>query len=222
MNLLCINTAFPEAHIALSFDNKDYFEKIDSNSKHSENLLVAIENLFERVIKEENLKINSHDFLKLIEVISVVIGPGSFTGLRISIATAKAILVTNPNIKIIPINSLELIAGKFLKKQNKKMLTPFIDALSGLYFIAQYDDKLNCITQPKMINEKDLKSYKNLISNDISLVKKSNFCELTPEAMLDLAKEKILKNTFIKENELVPLYLRPSQAEADLKNANKN
>lgn len=217
MNILCLNTAFPEAHIALSYAGKDYFEKIDSNSKHSENLLVAIENLFERVIKTENLKIDSHDFLKLIEIISVIIGPGSFTGLRISIATAKAILITNPKIKIIPINSLELIASEFLKEQDKKILTPIIDALSGLFFIAQYDNKLGCIAPPQMINDKDLKNYKNLISNDISLVKKSNFCELTPETMLDLTKQKVLKNVFIKENELIPLYLRPSQAEAELK-----
>lgn len=223
MNILCLNTAFSEAHIALKFSNKNYFEKIDANSKHSENLLVAVENLFEKVIKSENLKSTSHNILKQIDVISIVVGPGSFTGLRISIATAKAILVTNPNMKAVAINSLELIAHEFTKnKKVIKNICPVIDALSGLYFVAKFDEKLNCINEPKMIDENELKSYKNLISNDNSLVNEENYCELSPEILLELTEEKISRNEFIKENELVPLYLRPSQAEAGLKNANKN
>lgn len=43
MNILCLNTAFAEAHIALSYNGKNFFKTIDANSKHSENLLVEIE-----------------------------------------------------------------------------------------------------------------------------------------------------------------------------------
>lgn len=215
MNILCLNTAFPEAQIALKFLDKEYFKKIDSNSKHSENLLVEIEKLFEKVIKTEKLNETGNDILKQLDIISVVIGPGSFTGLRISIATAKAILVTNPKLKVIAVNSLELMANEYAKSNKiEKEISPVIDALSGLYFIANYDKKLNCITPPKMITESELKNVKNIISLDNEL---TNKIELTPKTLLTLTQKKIENKEFIKENELVPLYLRPSQAEAELK-----
>lgn len=216
MNILCLNTAFPEAHIALSFGDKAYFERTDANSKHSENLLSSIEFLFEKIIKDNKLKINSNEFLKNIDIVSVVIGPGSFTGLRISIATVKALLVTNPKIKLITLNSLELIANEYAQKNKiNKNIFPLIDALSGLYYIAEFDKNLNCVTSPKMIKESQLKTYKNIISNDSSL--SNNFVNLTPETLLDLTRQKLDLKNFISENELYPLYLRPSQAEAELK-----
>lgn len=216
MNILCLNTAFTDAHIALKFMGKDYFETIDSNSKHSENLLVAIEKLFERAIKKENLNITGNKVLKELDVVAVVIGPGSFTGLRISIATVKAIMVTNPKIKAVAINTLELLANEFTSNNKlKKNATPVIDALSGLFYIAEFDKNLVCITPPKMIEEKELKKHKNLISNDSSLVKTPII--LTPEILLSLAQLKINSESFISEKELTPLYLRPSQAEAELK-----
>lgn len=216
MNILCLNTAFSEAHIALSYGDKTYFQRVDANSKHSENLLSSVELLFEKIIKDNNLKNNSSEILKNIDVISVVIGPGSFTGLRISIATVKAILVTNPKIKAVAINSLELIANEYTQNHKiEKNIFPLIDALSGLYYIAEFDKNLQCITPPQMIEESQLKTYKNLVSNDKSL--SNNFVNLTPETLLNLSMKKIELQDFIKENELTPLYLRPSQAEAGLK-----
>jgi tRNA threonylcarbamoyl adenosine modification protein YeaZ len=215
MNILCLNTAFSEAHIALKFGDKTYFERVDANSKHSENLLSSIELIFEKIIKDNKLKLNSNEILKNLDVISVVVGPGSFTGLRISIATAKALLITNPKIKIIAVNSLELIANQYA--QNNKIIKnifPLIDALSGLYYIAEFDKNLNCITHPQMIDENQLKTYKNFVSNDNSL--SDNFVNLTPEILLDLTQKKIALKEFILEKELSPLYLRPSQAEAEL------
>lgn len=223
MNILCFNTAFSEAQIALKFMDKNYYEKIDANSKHSENFLASVEKLFEKVIKIENLQLISRDILKKIDVLSVVIGPGSFTGLRISIATAKAILVTNPQINVVKVNSLELIANEVVNRSKiTKNIYSVIDALSGFYFVAGFDKKLNCIVEPQMITEQALKKYKNLVSNDQLLVQKKNYYELTPEILLSLTENKIKNNEFITENELSPLYLRPSQAEANLKNGNKN
>ncbi|MDD4110369.1 MAG: tRNA (adenosine(37)-N6)-threonylcarbamoyltransferase complex dimerization subunit type 1 TsaB [Clostridia bacterium] len=216
MNILCLNTAFSEAQISLKFLHKEYFKRVDSNSKHSENLLVNIEKIFEKVIKTEKLNKTSHDILKQLDVLSVVIGPGSFTGLRISIATAKAMLITNPNLKIIAINSLELMASEYAKSSKiKTFVSPLIDALSSLYFTASYDKNLKCIISPKMIDKAELKDLKNIISLDNEL--SDNLVQLTPQNLLELTEKKIKDKEFIKENELVPLYLRPSQAEAELK-----
>jgi tRNA A37 threonylcarbamoyladenosine modification protein TsaB len=98
----------------------------------------------------------------------------------------------------------------------KKKICPFIDALSGLFYIAEYDNKLNCIIPPKMIEEKELKNYKNLISNE-----NENKNILSPETLLELTHKKIESCEFIEESELVPLYLRQSQAEVELNAKNK-
>lgn len=208
MNILCLNTAFAEAHIALSHNGKSYFKAIDSNSKHSENLLVEVEKLF----AEAGAK-NTSDFLNEIDALAVVVGPGSFTGLRISIATAKAILSTKPNMKTISINSLEFIASRSTK-ENK---TAILDALSGLYFVSSFNMNKE-IEKPKMITKDEVSGLKNLVSIE-TLPFETELVSLSAKSLLTLAENKAENNEFISETELVPLYIRPSQAEANL-NAN--
>ena len=221
MNILCLNTAFSEAQIAVEYNSKSYFEKLDSDCKHSENLLIAVEKVFDKIIQTEKLTINSNKILKNIDYISVVIGPGSFTGIRIATASAKAILLTNSRMKAIGINTLELIGYEFISKNKvKEKITPVIDALSGLYFVAEFNKNLELITAPKMIEEATLKNYNFLISNDESISK--NFISLSPENLLSLTKKKISENKITSENELIPLYIRPSQAEAELCKKSKN
>ena len=206
MNILCLNTAFDKAHIALEVNGKQYFTEIDSNCKHSENLLVEIEKLFEAAKEKTE---TSSQFLKKLDVIAVVVGPGSFTGLRISIATAKAIMVANPNIKAVSIGSLELIS----KESKQKEKTAILDALSGLYFVSTFKNE-NCVSAPKMVTKEELESFSNFVSIE-PLNFEAEVVSLKPETLLNLAKEKAEKGEFIKENDLLPLYIRPSQAEAN-------
>lgn len=208
MNILCLNTAFSEAQIALSHNGKTYFKSIDANSKHSENLLVEIEKLFATAGAK-----NTSKFLDEIDAIAVVVGPGSFTGLRISIATAKAILSTKTNMKAISIGSLELIARES-KSENK---TAILDALSGLYFVSSFEGNRE-IEAPKMIKGEEITGKNNLVSVE-KLPFETEIVSLSISSLLSLAEEKARNNNFISEPELVPLYIRPSQAEANL-NAN--
>lgn len=213
MNILCINTAFQKANIALSYNNKNYFIETDSTAKHSENLLLEIEKLLENVKQKDE---TSYDVLNKINVLSIVVGPGSFTGLRIGIATAKAILLTHCNMKICAINSLELIAS--LSAKNEK--TPIIDGLSGYYFIAKYDKHFNCLLAPIMISQEEVYTLSNLVSHE-KLPFKTEIITLSSESLLNLTCKKILQNNFTTESQLIPLYLRPSQAEVNYDSNNK-
>ena len=213
MNILCLNTAFSKADIAFSFEGKNYFTSIDSNAKHSENLLIEIEKLLSKACKEN---INTSDLLNKVDVISVVIGPGSFTGLRIGIATVKAFKVTHEHMNIVTLNSLELIANS--SKNTRK--TPIMDALSGYYFISRFENE-KCVEEPKMIKQEELGNYKNFVSFE-KLSFETEIINLSPEKLLNLTLSKIQKKQYTLEENLLPLYIRPSQAEANFNDNKQN
>lgn len=76
--------------------------------------------------------------LKEIEGIAVSIGPGSFTGLRIGLSTAKG-LAFALSIPLIGVNSLESYAFGWLSLPG--MLCPIIKARRDEYYFALYEHK---------------------------------------------------------------------------------
>lgn len=204
MKILVINTAGMTAQLALQADNLNYFSELDASMKHSENLLPEIEKL----LVKANVNLNELEYL------AVNVGPGSFTGLRISIATAKALLVTHPNLKAVKFNSFEMLANNFFENNKDEKIDIVLNALSGLYFVSTFNN--NKFSKPKMIEKSELENLNNIVSDENienCIVKLAKF---TCENMLKIALEKIAKNEICSESELVPLYIRPSQAEANL------
>ena len=102
MYIAAIETATRAASAAVC--NEDKFTEITQDSKltHSETLLPQ----FKEVLKMANV---THD---MIEAIAVSIGPGSFTGLRIGLAAAKA-LAYAWKVKIIGVPTLNALAYHF-------------------------------------------------------------------------------------------------------------
>lgn len=106
MKILCLNTAFKTAQIACEFEAKKVFKEIDAEAKSSENVLPAIENILSsNNLTPENL---TH--------IGVVVGPGSFTGLRIGVAIVKGFVCVFPSLKIVSANSLDFMAFQFVQE----------------------------------------------------------------------------------------------------------
>ena len=94
MNILAIDTTTKKANIGISIDGKSTIKTVDNEITHSEKLLPLIDN----VLKETNCNI------KDIDVFACTTGPGSFTGIRIGLATVKA-LTKVTDAKIFSINS---------------------------------------------------------------------------------------------------------------------
>lgn len=209
MKLLAINTAFQNANICANNGENEHYITIDSNCKHSENLLVNIEKALETV----KCKIND------VEYISVVSGPGSFTGLRISVATAKALLVTNKNMKAISINSLMLLAFSYFEKNKTDSVCVLLNALSGFYFFAEYSKQLEEISCPQMITKEnfDVLVGKKVISNEKLEIIDNEVVEYDAIDLLKLSKIYANNGKTTEEKDLLPLYLRASQAEDNLR-----
>ena len=88
MKLLAINSSVKEAQICLINEDNRIIKEMDESKSHSEFLLKEIDNL---------LIANEVDISE-IDCLSVNIGPGSFTGIRIGISFVKAFFYTKGNV----------------------------------------------------------------------------------------------------------------------------
>src|SRR6266513_982784 len=126
--LLNIDTAIETASICLSKDGNVLHLSINENQKdHAAWLTVAIQEMMQ----------NSGYQLNQLNAIAVTIGPGSYTGLRVGLSTAKGLCYVL-KIPLLTIGTLEMMA--FAAKQNPvDLLCPMIDARRMEVFTAVYD-----------------------------------------------------------------------------------
>ena len=103
----------------------------------------------DRIVKECNLNTCQETgilrSLKIdldgIDYLSVGLGPGSFTGIRIGIATIKGLAVAGGK-RVIGIPTLDVIAYNAIDVQNNyKFICPILDAKRELVFTALYQNK---------------------------------------------------------------------------------
>jgi len=130
MNIIGIETATERLGAALIAGEEVYERHIDSRSSHCELLTGFIADL----VKEAGITMND------IYGVSVSVGPGSFTGLRIGIATAMG-LAYGLGIKTAGINTLSALAWNAADKG--KLVCPLIDAkrsevYTGIYRTGNY------------------------------------------------------------------------------------
>jgi tRNA threonylcarbamoyladenosine biosynthesis protein TsaB len=79
--------------------------------------------------------------LQQLDAIAVSAGPGSYTGLRVAMATAKGLCYAL-NIPLIAINTLKIMAYA-AKDGSDQLLCPMIDARRMEVFAAVFDQELN-------------------------------------------------------------------------------
>jgi len=93
--------------------------------------------------------------LAAINAVAVSAGPGSYTGLRVGLATAKGLCYAL-NKPLIMLNTLEIMAFASKKHQKHRDLTnilfcPMIDARRMEVFTALYDHSLNIVSLPAAV-----------------------------------------------------------------------
>lgn len=131
MKILAIDAATNVAGVALMSEDKLICEDIlDYELKHSQKLLPMIES----VMKNSHLKYKDLDYL------AVTIGPGSFTGLRIALATVKGIAQVTKH-KIIPVSTLESLAYNLFYTNG--IICPLLDARRDQVYTALFRNENN-------------------------------------------------------------------------------
>ena len=235
MKILSIETSNKICSVAI-LEDKNLIKKIELNNglTHSETLMPLIK----QILEETKLSLSNIDLLVC------DIGPGSFTGIRIGIATVKA-FADSLNLPSIGISSLEGLAYNI---KNEGLICSLIDCKNNNCYYSLYELKNNTYTlleEPKADSVENCLNYLNYkYSNsvitfigDVSLYKE--LLENTSKnfILLDSTNTQInnininLNNIDVynlgiagfnkfnkngKDENLLPLYLKKPQAQKQL------
>lgn len=131
MKILVADTSSSVCTVGLFEDDKLINENaLDNGKTHSENFMPLVK----KTLDESNISLDE------IECMGVVVGPGSFTGIRIGIASCKAMAEVK-KIKVVPVTSLESLAGN--EMHNSEIICAMIDARNNQVYCGIYDENIN-------------------------------------------------------------------------------
>ena len=224
MTILAMDTATMTSSVAVATEERVLAElTAETRFTHSETLVANIEEVLRLAdVKREELS-----------AVAVSLGPGSFTGLRIGLAAAKAIAYAL-SIPLVGVPTLEVLAAAF--PSPGAIVAPLIDAQKGNGYFALYRftetglvcEKDVCVASPEEIadaiaNEESPVTLagdfaRKLMQKGVELPKNASLAPIThimPRAALVAARAVVrLKNGEGKSPmELEPIYVRRSEAE---------
>ena len=126
MKLLALDTSGPVAGVALLSEDKIVYECAAVNRMtHSVNLLPMVEEAFVR----------GGLTLSQLNLLAVVVGPGSFTGVRIGVSTVKG-MAHGANLPCVGVDALEALAAGI--SDTDAVLCPIQDARAGQVYGAAF------------------------------------------------------------------------------------
>ncbi len=151
-NILCIETSTTNCSVALAKDGQlmTLAEDDQSRYSHAEQLHVFIE----KVVKDSKLKMTD------LNAIAISKGPGSYTGLRIGVSTAKGLCYAL-GIPLISISTLKILALQINQHETKYPIIPMIDARRMEVYTNVFDYKYNTLSkvEAKILEPKSFESY---------------------------------------------------------------
>ena len=223
--ILCLETATPSCSVALVHNGEVLAcEEDPKGQNHSEKITLFIDS----VMKKAGI---SYDQL---DAVAVSMGPGSYTGLRIGVSTAKGICyaVSKPLIAVETLHAmafggLSVVSGRFLRSQSSVEMTlvPMIDARRMEVYAAIFDENVNKIkdTEAVIIDENSFADLKKdhhlylfgdgadkcaeLFANDDKItVIKDFYC--SAKYMNTIAQQKFNNSEFVDVAYFEPFYLK--------------
>ena len=208
MNYLVIDTTKQNAVLVACVNSKCYTSVLPSTKKHSEYLLVSLQELLEKA----NISLAEFD------AFGCVTGPGSFTGIRIGIATIKAFAqslnkpVCEGNVFEIVQNYVENGTVLLTSTSTSFYYGNIVNKKLTDFGVISHEDVKNIATENApvfMLSQEQISS--NFSYTSIETIK--NYEEL----LTKFFEEKVLAKQFIDLPKLQPFYIQLSQAERDLK-----
>lgn len=208
MRILGIDTTRKIARLFVyddSKENKEIFVDVNENVKHSEGVFLYLEKL----LHEAGLSVGDFDYF------SAVVGPGSFTGIRVGMSIIKGFSKCNNTI-IVPINTFEILADTI--KNGIVLLNS--TSLSCYYGIIKNKEIIEAgVVVKNQINDKfkDMTLYVLAEEQNIIDIEYNNTVVIDRiwENYIPTILNKIKSGSI---DDFAPYYLQLSQAERNLKN----
>lgn len=206
MNYLAINTAVG-AEILLSLSGTAYYYRFPHKIMAGGLILPAVNDLLEQAkIKLESL-----------DAFVCVTGPGSFTGIRIGVATVRAFAYAL-NKPVIGVTYFDLLAYN----STAQWFTAAVDGGAGVAYLQNFDAENR---PPFAVKMQDVLKYahKNIVidpffgydlSQDVGAAT-IRVLQGDQNPLKAAAESAIAQNKFISYNDLIPIYLRRSQPERE-------
>lgn len=224
MKILALDSTAEVCSVALCDDQRLIAEiTVNTGNTHSQTLLPAVEQI---------LKISETD-IDDIECFACSTGPGSFTGVRIGVATIKG-LAYGKNKPCVSVSTLEALAYNL--KSLEGIVCPVMNARRNQVYNAIFECKNGdivrmCPDRALSIDELDAELSSaslpvylcgdgyDITEKGLKLTKTAGVHERqrlqSAYSVACCALEKIEKGQTLTDAEIVPIYLRPSQAERE-------
>ncbi len=220
MKILGIDTSTVNLCLGLYVDGKLY----EYSLKAGRNLSSLLAPTIKRVMDAAGLKISDIDFF------CCGLGPGSFTGMRIGLATIKGLSVVE-NRPVIGISSLDILAKNVELKD--RLIVTALDARRGLIYCSSYkyegdilirksqylllslDEFVKKFCAKPVILGDAVVLYRDKISARIkgAIVLDKDYWALKAHNLIELALLKIKARQFSSVLTVKPIYLYPKECQ---------
>jgi tRNA threonylcarbamoyl adenosine modification protein YeaZ len=206
-NLLILSTSLDEMFVLLKDKNDNIYKKSLLDKKSGNYLANAVK----ETLKEANVTIND------IEKFAVDIGPGSFTGIRVAIATLQGLLVSQPEKEVYTFLSSDFLCLSSLIKYKNDLLNKKLAVLKrareNAAYVTIYKNNTR-IFGPEMVFfnnfEKILKDC--ILINKESIYFKEKYklenelliSEIDNQSVIEVA----MRGERVRVEEIKPLYLQ--------------
>ena len=199
-NFLVLDFTRLNKNIVFKFKDKFFINKIETDSNNNQEIIDDILNL----IKGTNIK-TKEKFDVLVNL-----GPGSFSGIRISLAVAKGIKLIK-KINLFGFNSFILNAAPYLEKY--ETVFSILKVNKKFYFLKYIKGKKNDISQITEFQNKEKLNEKSVIVISSQMKNEDIFKNIAEKHRIiedfDVKNniEILIKKNLIENNLIKPVYL---------------
>ncbi len=199
-NFLVLDFTRLNKNIIFKFKDKFFINKIETDSNNNQEIIDDILNL----IKRANIK-TKEKFDVLVNL-----GPGSFSGIRISLAVAKGIKLIK-KVNLFGFNSFILNAAPYLEKY--ETVFSILKINKKFYFLKYIKGKKNDISQITEFQNKEKLNEKSVIVISSEMKNEDMFKNIAEKHRViedfDVKNniEILIKKNLIENNLIKPVYL---------------
>jgi tRNA threonylcarbamoyladenosine biosynthesis protein TsaB len=232
--ILNIDTSTETASVCIAEDGNELSTIANPYQKDH---AAFLHNAIKDIIQKNSLKLNS------LAAVAVTNGPGSYTGLRVGLASAKGLCYAL-NKPLITVGSLEVLAktaiGYVIAENESAFYCPLIDARRMEVYTAIFDQHMNEVSEAKalILNENSFAEilsskkmyffgsgaakFEAFLSKHKAFLSNKNAAFLTIKetmaSMSSLSFQRFLKKKFTDLIDSEPLYIKDFHSSPDFSN----